>query len=336
MMKAEISLSFLNDNFLLELEREIESRKHIYIVYINHNIKRYEFIPIIRNPFVSVECECYFYEHHRILETDSQSSNHELSVLLRYSLTHIGYEEINWYYPAGKSGMFYNMFTAYGHNPIDPDSRIPLILWLQGGPGASSQFGAFTENGPIKITQDKISQISYPWNIIGHTVFIDQPLNVGFSYSNEQPRRLVNSARQAAEHLLNFLDNFYKQWPALKQSPLYITGESFAGHYIPAFAQRIVNNKTFLNNTKIILEGVAIGDGWTDPYNQVNQYDSYLYSVGVVSNKFRDTCTWFQTQAIQNMALGDVRNVQIDLLRQPNTLISLPTMMIPDTNIGVE
>ena len=56
---------------------------------------------------------------------------------------------------------------------------------------------------------------------------------------------------------------------------------------------------------------MAIGDGWTDPYNQVNQYDSYLYSTGIVSNKFRDYATWFQTQAIQNMALGARKNVQI-------------------------
>lgn len=120
--------------------------------------------------------------------------------------------------------MFYNMFTAYGHNPVEADSRIPLILWLQGGPGASSQFGAFTENGPIKITKDKISETGNPWNIIGHTVFIDQPIGVGFSYSTDSSKRLVSSAREAGDHLLNFLYNFYKQWPALKQSPLYITG----------------------------------------------------------------------------------------------------------------
>jgi carboxypeptidase C (cathepsin A) len=88
---------------------------------------------------------------------------------------------------------------------------------------------------------------------MGHTVFIDQPIGVGFSYSTNTSKPLVNSARQAADHLLNFLFNFYKQWPALKASPLYITGESFAGHYIPAFASKILGNKTFLNATNITL-----------------------------------------------------------------------------------
>jgi vitellogenic carboxypeptidase-like protein len=50
---------------------------------------------------------------------------------------------------------------------------------------------------------------------------------------------------------------------------------------------------------------VAIGDGWVDPMNQINYYDTYLWSVGVVDRGFRDTCTWFQTNSIVNMYEGD-------------------------------
>lgn len=207
--------------------------------------------------------------------------------------------------------MYYSFFGAHSHSITVPDERVPLIIWLQGGPGASSQFGAFTELGPIRITKERTYQLPQAWNIMGHTIFIDQPLTVGFSYVRDKSKPLVSSARQAADHLLNFLSNLYKQWPALKKSPLYITGESFAGHYIPAFATKILSNNTFLSSTGIVFGGVAIGDGWTDPTNQINYYDSYLYSVGVVSNKFRDTCTWFQTRAIQHIAFGDYKNVLI-------------------------
>lgn len=118
--------------------------------------------------------------------------------------------------------MYYSLFSAQGHSPTVEDSKVPLIIWLQGGPGSSSQFGAFTELGPIKIVNGKATPMPSPWNIIGHTLFIDQPLGVGFSYS--QGNQTVSTARQAADHLLNFLSNLYDQWPALKKSPLYITG----------------------------------------------------------------------------------------------------------------
>jgi carboxypeptidase C (cathepsin A) len=56
-------------------------------------------------------------------------------------------------------------------------------------------------------------------------LFIDQPLNVGFSYSgNRTGKTQVSSANEAARHLINFLCNFYKEWPNLLENPLYITG----------------------------------------------------------------------------------------------------------------
>ena len=84
----------------------------------------------------------------------------------------------------------------------------------------------------------------------------------------------------------------------------------------------------------ITFAGIAIGDGWVDPYSQINQYDSYLYSVGIVSNKFRDTLTWFQTQSIQNQALGNNKNVYIVLLRQLATLVLSLKILKLEINIG--
>ena len=188
---------------------------------------------------------------------------------------------------------------------MDADTKIPLIIWLQGGPGGSSQFGAFTENGPIRIVNGQPKLFSYSWSHQGHMMFIDNPLNVGFSYSGDRNGTAqVSSANEAAEHLVNFMDNFYREWPHLKAHPLYITGESFAGHYVPAFARTILQNKTWVNETGVKLTGIAIGDGWVDPVNQFNYYDSLLYSAGIVSNKFRDTCTWFQTQGMINLLKG--------------------------------
>jgi serine carboxypeptidase-like clade 2 len=78
---------------------------------------------------------------------------------------------------------------------------------------------------------------------MGHVLFIDSPLNVGFSYQGDRKGGdQVSSTKQATDHLMNFLYNFYNEYPSLRKSPLYITGESFAGHYIPNLAAKIITN----------------------------------------------------------------------------------------------
>jgi serine carboxypeptidase-like clade 2 len=84
----------------------------------------------------------------------------------------------------------------------------------------------------------------------------------------------------------------------LKNSPFYIAGESFAGHYIPSLAYHIYFNTSFINDTGMIFSGLMIGNGWVDPINQINYYDSYLWSVGIIENKFKEVCIWYQTNSI--------------------------------------
>lgn len=81
-------------------------------------------------------------------------------------------------------------------------------------------------------------------------------------------------------------------------------------------------NETWRATNKVTLEGISIGDGWTDPINQVNFYDSFLWSVGIVDSKFRDVCTWFQTNAMINMYNGNYKNV-IFLLNKGHSIFRL-------------
>lgn len=121
--------------------------------------------------------------------------------------------------------MFYNLFGAMGHDVMNASDVVPLIIWLQGGPGSSSQFGAFTEIGPIRIDKGVPKLFAQRWNIFGHTLFIDQPLNVGFSFQGDRKGKIqVSNTNEATNHLLNFLYNFYNEFPSLKNSPLYIAG----------------------------------------------------------------------------------------------------------------
>jgi serine carboxypeptidase-like clade IV len=59
-----------------------------------------------------------------------------------------------------------------------------VVLWMTGGPGCSSELAVFYENGPYSINDDmSLSETEYGWDRFHTTIFVDQPINTGFSYS---------------------------------------------------------------------------------------------------------------------------------------------------------
>uniref|UniRef100_A0A6B2LTZ3 Peptidase S10 serine carboxypeptidase n=1 Tax=Arcella intermedia TaxID=1963864 RepID=A0A6B2LTZ3_9EUKA len=72
--------------------------------------------------------------------------------------------------------MFYWFYGSKSNNTTDP-----LVIWLNGGPGASSMLGCFIENGPYRINLDgkTISSNPYGWNQNANLLFIDQPVGTG-------------------------------------------------------------------------------------------------------------------------------------------------------------
>jgi len=90
-----------------------------------------------------------------------------------------------------------------------------------------------------------------------------------------------------AAHLLVLLSQFYLVFPAKAKVPLYLTGESYAGHYLPAFGNAIHQHNAALepsSPTYIPLVGLAIGDGWIDPINMVPEYPAMLKGMGLIDS----------------------------------------------------
>eukprot|EP01130_Rhizamoeba_saxonica_P005466 TRINITY_DN2187_c0_g1_i2.p1 TRINITY_DN2187_c0_g1~~TRINITY_DN2187_c0_g1_i2.p1 ORF type:complete len:389 (-),score=96.79 TRINITY_DN2187_c0_g1_i2:625-1791(-) len=173
--------------------------------------------------------------------------------------------------------MFYWFFES--RNKPEED---PLVIWLTGGPGCSSLTALFFENGPYTIN-DQLNLTMNPnsWNEVSNIMWIDQPVGSGFSYADHFVDNVYDEVG-VAEDLYQFLQGFLKKYPKYRELDFYITGESYAGHYIPAFGKRIVEGNNQGSNPKINLKGVAIGNGWVDPYEQYGAYASFMEMKGLI------------------------------------------------------
>ncbi|KAJ3411527.1 hypothetical protein HDV05_002088 [Chytridiales sp. JEL 0842] len=158
----------------------------------------------------------------------------------------------------------------------------PLILWLNGGPGCSSLTGLFMELGPCWAAPggNGTTHNKYSWNSNANIIFLDQPTDVGFSYSDSGNG--VSTTTDAAADVYAFLQLFLTAYPKYSELDFHITGESYAGHYIPAIASAVVDGNYDVENPdndgttiKINLSSVAIGNGLTDPAVQYEYYPKF-------------------------------------------------------------
>ncbi|ORX63097.1 alpha/beta-hydrolase, partial [Hesseltinella vesiculosa] len=175
------------------------------------------------------------------------------------------------YIQVGHHGSEYFFWFFESRN--DPEND-PLTVWLNGGPGCSSMIGLWEEIGPCKVNEEGTAAVFNQrgsWNKISNLLFVDQPVNVGFSYGDE----IINTTSQAAPLFYDFLQRFYKSFPKYRQNPLLIFGESYGGHYAPAFASYILerNNKLAHNEVHINLVRVGLGNSLVDPMIQYQYYE---------------------------------------------------------------
>lgn len=167
-------------------------------------------------------------------------------------------------------------------------SDVPLVIWLNGGPGASSLAGLFLENGPflLKDTGDNQAEIianKNGWNLKTHLMYWDQPVGTGFSYTGT--RSYAQSEEELSEQFFNALQGFFHLHPDYRACDLYLTGESYAGKYIPNMAKMIdERNESLPDDQKINLKGLALGDGWMDPPLQTKLQVDYGYEMGFVDS----------------------------------------------------
>ncbi|KAI1109168.1 carboxypeptidase S1 [Nemania sp. NC0429] len=169
----------------------------------------------------------------------------------------------------------YPIHTFFWYFESQEDAQnAPLIIWINGGPGASSMFGLFAENGPCFINSDlEPKPRPSSWNQFYNVLYVDQPVQTGFSYdiltpgflnletgdiipddpdqdlhanatfipgnfSSQNINWTANTTENAARHFWNFLQVWSQDFDKYSSSDdsISIWTESYGGRYGPGFA----------------------------------------------------------------------------------------------------
>jgi carboxypeptidase D len=136
----------------------------------------------------------------------------------------------------------------------NPNATDDLTIWLNGGPGCSSLEGFLQENGPFLWQYGTFKPVKNPWTWVNLTnmLWVEQPVGTGFT----QGVSTETSEEEVAKSFLGFFKNFADTFN-FKNKKIYITGESYAGMYVPYIADAMFNKN---DTTYFDVHGTMIYD----------------------------------------------------------------------------
>lgn len=214
------------------------------------------------------------------------------------------------------SSLFMVLHESMSANPLND----PLVVWLQGGPGCSSMFACFVENGPYLMDANgNLTWNKYTWINYANMLFIDSPPGTGFSTTNSS-LGYDTTERAVALDLYNALQGFFRAEGGRYRgiSSFFIAGESYAGKYVPFLAAELLNKTAAPGEHAIPLRGILMGNAWTDPRLQMMSYVPYLQLNNLISpadaawaqaqypvfNALLDAGQYVQAANLDNQVLG--------------------------------
>ncbi|XP_021624381.2 serine carboxypeptidase-like 45 [Manihot esculenta] len=217
--------------------------------------------------FFSVRVECNLSLFDRIVQLPGQPQ--------------VGFQQYSGYVTVDKKNQR-ALFYYFAEAETDPASK-PLVLWLNGGPGCSSLgVGAFSENGPFRPRGQVLVKNQFSWNREANMLYLETPVGVGFSYSTDTSSYADVNDKITARDNLVFLQKWFIKFPQYRNRSLFLTGESYAGHYVPQLADLMIefNKKQKLFN----LKGIAIGNPVLEFATDFNSRAEFFWSHGLISD----------------------------------------------------
>lgn len=171
------------------------------------------------------------------------------------------------------------------------------------GPGCSSiGYGEAEELGPF-LVQKGVPELKFnkhSWNKAANLLFVESPVGVGFSYTNTSSDLTgYIGDKLTAQDSYAFLVNWFKRFPQYKSHDFYISGESYAGHYVPQLSEQIFDaNKHGPKENYINFKGLMIGNALMDDDTDQTGMVEYAWDHAVISdqvyNDIKKNCNFSQ------------------------------------------
>uniref|UniRef100_A0A672G1E7 Carboxypeptidase n=1 Tax=Salarias fasciatus TaxID=181472 RepID=A0A672G1E7_SALFA len=170
-----------------------------------------------------------------------------------------------WNYVEVRDGAHMFWWLYYADCQSVQSRDLPLVLWLQGGPGGSGTgFGNFEEIGPL--TRDLEPRKS-SWVQAASVLFVDNPVGTGFSYA-QNPEAFATDVSTVASDMLVLLQSFFTERTEFQSVPFYIFSESYGGKMAAAISLE-VTKAVSQGTLKCVFAGVALGDSWISPLGEL-------------------------------------------------------------------
>ncbi|XP_016788102.2 retinoid-inducible serine carboxypeptidase isoform X2 [Pan troglodytes] len=186
-----------------------------------------------------------------------------------------------WDYVMVRKDAYMFWWLYYATNSCKNFSELPLVMWLQGGPGGSSTgFGNFEEIGPL---DSDLKPRKTTWLQAASLLFVDNPVGTGFSYVNGSGAYAKDLAMVASDMMV-LLKTFFNCHKEFQTVPFYIFSESYGGKMAAGIGLELY--KAIQRGTiKCNFAGVALGDSWISPVDSVLSWGPYLYSMSLLEDK---------------------------------------------------
>uniref|UniRef100_M8BQ28 Carboxypeptidase n=1 Tax=Aegilops tauschii TaxID=37682 RepID=M8BQ28_AEGTA len=132
--------------------------------------------------------------------------------------------------------------------------------------------------------------------IVGQSmIYLDSPAGVGMSYSLNKSDYTTGDLKTAAD-AHTFLLKWFELYPEFQSNPFYISGESYAGIYIPTLADEVVKGGfchshcacevvcvSLQSEVNVCIQGYLIGNGVTDLDYDLNSFVPFAHGMGLIS-----------------------------------------------------